>query len=337
MILYEVLTLNRPFNSVSPMDVGWRIVNCPPTSPRSIRRDIPVDLASICLKCLEKNPGSRYPSAAALRDDLRNFLQGRPVQARQPTLFEKSWKWARRNPIVALLSCVVFLISSGWIMAAVSNAWTIATMDLELRQITSFAKRQEEQAQVSDLAASVNSYDFQTRLANELCQNEQYRLMADVLSKCRPVGQQKDLREFCWKYLWRIAKSDRDFSIGKYSVRRLALSGHGRVLTGICMDRTVRAWDVETGEVLCSQSDFVYEPSAVAVSDDGKFIAASSAGPCEWCGEVRVWETETNRLVRELRGIGVSEGAICFLPKTTKLAIPLRRLAFDRQLPKYLP
>lgn len=161
--------------------------------------------------------------------------------------------------------------------------------------------------------------------------------MADVLNKARPTGRQKDHREFCWKYLWNIARQDRDFSIGKFSIRRLALSGNGRILAGICTDRAVRAWDVETGEVLCSQADFLYEPCSVAVSYDGKLIATTAPGPCEWCGEARVWETETNRLLRELRGVGVSEGGICFLPETKTLVLPLRRLLFDPQSPKYLP
>ena len=77
--------------------------------PRRLRPDVPRDLETICLKCLEKEPAKRYGSALSLAEDLRRFLDGRPTIARPPQVWERSWRWCRRNPwAAAFLVALVF-------------------------------------------------------------------------------------------------------------------------------------------------------------------------------------------------------------------------------------
>jgi serine/threonine protein kinase len=84
VILFELLTGERPFRGSARMLLQQIIQDIPPI-PRKLRGTVPRDLETICLKCLEKEPGKRYPSANELTDDLRRFLEGKPIQARPVT------------------------------------------------------------------------------------------------------------------------------------------------------------------------------------------------------------------------------------------------------------
>jgi hypothetical protein len=122
VVLYELLTGQRPFAATTLWEAVDRIEEGAYATPRSIARDVPHDLETICRKCLEGDPRRRYASAGALADDLERFLAGRPVHARPITTWTRAWKWARRNPWVASLSagvCILLLAGgSGSTIAA---------------------------------------------------------------------------------------------------------------------------------------------------------------------------------------------------------------------------
>jgi tetratricopeptide (TPR) repeat protein len=74
-----------------------------PIPPRRVKPGVPRDVETICLKCLKKETEQRYASAGDLADDLRRFLEGRPILARRTPPWERAWKWARRRPLLAML------------------------------------------------------------------------------------------------------------------------------------------------------------------------------------------------------------------------------------------
>ena len=97
-VLYELLTGRPPFRAETARDVLLLVLETDPDPPSSRRSGIPDELERICLKCLEKNPQSRYPTAQALGEDLERFLRGDGVEAGRPGLFQRIRRWTRREP-----------------------------------------------------------------------------------------------------------------------------------------------------------------------------------------------------------------------------------------------
>jgi serine/threonine-protein kinase len=95
-ILYEMLTGSPPFVGVTVLDVLDQVKNKEPLPFTRLRIHVPRDLETICMKCLQKEPTQRYASAEDLAEDLRRFLDGRPIVARPIGVLASVWLWAHR-------------------------------------------------------------------------------------------------------------------------------------------------------------------------------------------------------------------------------------------------
>ena len=117
-VLYQLLTGHPPFAGGTTYETIKLLLDTEPRQPRLWNAKIDRDLATICLKCLEKDPKRRYFSALALAEDLERWLKHEPIRARRAGVFIRSRKWVRRNPTSALLtaSLVALAVSSGWIV-----------------------------------------------------------------------------------------------------------------------------------------------------------------------------------------------------------------------------
>jgi hypothetical protein len=119
VVLYEMLTGELPFRGNARMLLRQALEEDPPP-PRALHDRVPRDLETVCLKCLEKEPHRRYPSAGALAQDLRRFLAGEPIAARPAGVWERGVKWVRRRPQRAALAGVGVLALAA---ALAGGAW----------------------------------------------------------------------------------------------------------------------------------------------------------------------------------------------------------------------
>jgi eukaryotic-like serine/threonine-protein kinase len=102
-VFYQLLTDHPPFARGTTYETVRLVLEREPRSPRLWNPKIDRDLATICLKCLEKDPKRRYASALALAEDLERWVRHEPIRARHTGVFTRGKKWMRRNPTTALL------------------------------------------------------------------------------------------------------------------------------------------------------------------------------------------------------------------------------------------
>src|SRR5438445_2769649 len=117
-VLYQLLTDHPPFAGGTTYETIKLLLDTEPRQPRLLNPKIDRDLSTICLKCLEKDPQRRYPSALALAEDLERWLKHEPIQARHTGIFARGKKWVRRNPTSALLaaSLLALAAAAGWLV-----------------------------------------------------------------------------------------------------------------------------------------------------------------------------------------------------------------------------
>ena len=133
-ILYEMLTGRPPFLAADPVETILEVIHNEPVSPRQLQPTVPVDLDTICLKALQKDPGKRYASAEDLAEDLRRFREGEPILARPVSRLERGWRWCTRNPLVASLSAASILLL---LATTVTSSWAAITFAAKNREIQS--------------------------------------------------------------------------------------------------------------------------------------------------------------------------------------------------------
>jgi hypothetical protein len=119
-MLYEVLTGVRPFRGTSTVDIMQAVTSVVPPDPRRLSRQVPRELAAICMKALAKEPGGRYQTAREFAADLRDYRNFLPIAAAPPTVRDRVIKWMRRNPraSAALLTLVAAILVFGVVRAS---------------------------------------------------------------------------------------------------------------------------------------------------------------------------------------------------------------------------
>jgi tetratricopeptide (TPR) repeat protein len=190
-ILFQLLTGELPFRGNARMLVK-QVIHDEPPSPRKLNGNIPKDLETITLKCLEKEPNKRYQTANDLQSELRRYLSGEPIQARPIGRFARGWRWAKRNPRVAVLtaSVAVLLVAVAAVSLigfAVARRQQLAAQEAATRE-ASLRSLAEENLALAEKAVD----DYLTRVADDsrLKQNDFSALRTQLLETAIPFYEQ---------------------------------------------------------------------------------------------------------------------------------------------------
>src|SRR5262249_4373884 len=146
------------------------------------------DLEVICLKCLEKEPARRYPSAQELADDLRRFQRGEPIQARPLGSLERTWRWSRRHPTAAALAAMSFVAGLAPIAAGFFFAYSgrLRAANRTVEQQRAIAEQARGEAQQALELANRYLYILRVNQAGVAWRENRLDRTAALLDACPP-------------------------------------------------------------------------------------------------------------------------------------------------------
>ncbi len=324
-LLYCLVTGRPPFQAATPVETLRQVLEREPAAPRQLNGAVSRDLETICLKCLQKEPGKRYESALALANDLRRLLAGEPIRARPIGGLERLSRWCRRNKLVAALSCGI-----------------LAALLVGMVTTSYFAIQWRREAHVSEASAvQARENEAQAREARDLSDRRWYAaelglalqewekgLIATLLRRLDalrvPHPGAPDLRGFEWYYLQRLCHLDlRTLRGHTEPVHAVAFSPDGRLVASGGGDLTkpgmIIIWDSATGLVVRSWAGHAECINSLAFSPDGKRLA-SAGGRFNQPGEVKIWDPATAQEQLALSGQSAPVWSVAFSHDGQRLA-----------------
>ncbi|MGL4513011.1 MAG: serine/threonine-protein kinase [Lacipirellulaceae bacterium] len=142
VILFQMLTGELPFRGTVQSQIQQRLSDDPP-DPRRYAEHTPADVATLCLKCLERDPNRRYPTAGEVAAELRRFVRGEPIVARPISRLSRAARWAKRRPAQAAALALGATLAIAGPTAAVVIGFQRASLAARLAEITEVVRRDE--------------------------------------------------------------------------------------------------------------------------------------------------------------------------------------------------
>jgi WD40 repeat protein/serine/threonine protein kinase len=342
-LLYEMLTGRPPFKGATLLSTLEQVMTQEPLAPSAFQRQIPRDLDTICLKCLEKERSKRYASAQHLADDLERFLAGRPIVARPIRVWGRLWKWARRRPLDASLAAAIILVAviglTGilwqWRHAVTERdrarlEWYRANVAAAASALQLHDSRSARQSLNEAPAEFRNCWEwlhFKSQLdsASHVLAEHRAPVIAVAVSPDgeRLVSASEDQTLRLWQ-----AATGRAIAVARGhtgTIRTVAFSPDDRVFASGGDDQSVRLWDAHTGTVIGVCSGHTGSVWALAFSRDGKRLASAATADVS----CRIWDVASGKLITKLPALGgkdpkstllKSDASLTFTPDGTQIA-----------------
>ena len=234
LVLYELLVLRPAWNGTDRRQLLRQITESEPAAPRKVRPSIPVDLETITLKAIVKEPESRYLSGREFADDLRRFLDHRPIHAHRASEWERVRRWVRRNPLITTLAASIV----GLLMLLASVASWSAIRQAKLAEE---ALQRYDEAITNNYAISVASA-YQAWHDGDLDYVE--TLLAPQIEKHRQSGSTSFELMHLWNRIQTAGDAPRTLQVQREQL--VAISPDARRLANIDDEGGIQFWDLES-------------------------------------------------------------------------------------------
>ena len=270
-MLYCLLTGRPPFHTANPMDTLIQVLGQEPVPPRQLNAEVPRDLETVILKCLEKEPKRRYATAQELADELQRYLDGKPVLARPISAAGRIWRWCRRKPglaaagilALALTIAVIIILSVSVVLVSNSRneALDLAHANVLLAEEEKASRQNAEIARVKETEQRLRAEDEKQRAEQQLLRSEGLLYASQIASALRE-WETNDVYS-AWRYLDACSPKLRgweyDYLYTLFNKNQETLRGHADVVTSVAFspdgkrfvsgsrDNTLKVWDAASG------------------------------------------------------------------------------------------
>ena len=272
LTLYELIARRPAFSQSARNELIKAISDVDPTSLLKVDRRIPLDLSTVVHKAIAKAPEDRYQHAGELADDLRRFLEHRPVFAKRTTLTGRLKRSVKRNPVVATLMALVFTLLT---MISITSTLSARRQSIENRMQRSRLYARDMQLAQIDL------------------NNRQTTHAENLLIKWTPEPGEEDHRGWEWYHLWaRCRQSHAAWTIEHDSyIYDVAFSGDGRYLADASMGSRINIWDT-IKDSHAEPTKWIELPTqmlaTLKTTKDGAYLVAGG-----YSGFIGIWDWQT--------------------------------------------